>query len=145
MIDKYKFNWNNNYIQFAKLIKETFLKGKIDWSDIYYLESSKYENIEIKNIGNYEYYNEYGTQRCYFEGEICLWDTDFYILFTYTDNNFSGIEDLEWEFYKKYNSFTKTFTSQKKTKKYINTISEEIEFISKSSIDDVLMKEWLRE
>lgn len=40
---------------------------------------------------------------------------------------------------------TKTFTSSQQLKDYINTIQEPIEFIAESSIDDVLMKEWIGE
>lgn len=40
---------------------------------------------------------------------------------------------------------TKSFTSQQQLKDYINTVQEPIEFIIESSIDDVLMKEWIGE
>jgi hypothetical protein len=41
--------------------------------------------------------------------------------------------------------YDKQFTSQQELKDYINSIQEPIEFISESSIDDVLMKEWIGE
>ena len=44
-----------------------------------------------------------------------------------------------------YKSEIKQFTSPQQLKDYINTIDELIEFIAKSSIDDVLMKEWIGE
>jgi hypothetical protein len=37
------------------------------------------------------------------------------------------------------------YTSQQQLKDYINIIQEPIEFIAESSIDDVLMKEWIGE
>jgi len=42
-------------------------------------------------------------------------------------------------------TYSLKFTSQKELKNYINTIQKPIEFISESSIDDVLMKEWIGE
>jgi hypothetical protein len=40
-------------------------------------------------------------------------------------------------------TYSLKFTSQKELKNYINTIQKPIEFIAESSIDDVLMKEWI--
>jgi hypothetical protein len=40
---------------------------------------------------------------------------------------------------------TKTFISQQELKDYINIITEPIEFITESDIDQVLMKEWIGE
>ena len=48
--------------------------------------------------------------------------------------------DIEW-----ISSESKVFVSPQQLKDYINTIQEPIEFIAESSIDDVLMKEWIGE
>ena len=47
--------------------------------------------------------------------------------------------------YMEYIRKDKQFTSRKELKDYINTIQKPIEFIAESSIDDVLMKEWIGE
>jgi hypothetical protein len=114
------------------------------------------EDFELKDkINNYEeVYKELIDEeewRCkYYKSEYRINDianVDIRVVVEWTDwgNYADYLEDLEIIAFYKTTTESKFFTSQQELKDYINTIQEPIEFIAESSIDDVLMKEWIGE
>lgn len=115
---------------------------KVIGEDAYLLESD--EDIE-DYISDFETIIEEETTRRGYELQYIeepLFD-GYFVCFNkifYTDS--MEIQDIK--IYKITND-TKTFTNEQDLKDYINSIKEPIEFIGSSSIDDVLLKDWLGE
>ena len=132
-----------------------------------YLESKKLkEDILAKNWTldelicqlHYKMFYDYEVEWDYFDvcksyqsgdGGIELNNSDVTISFrVYNYSDSTEFKDVTAVFTKSTivkEAETKQFTSSQELKNYINTIQEPIEFIAESSIDDVLMKEWIGE
>ena len=107
-------------------------------------------NTEFYTTKDTEYDLGKGTE----SGEACVLlnnedeDISIYGKSTYSYYNGTDLKDIKAERTinkKTIEAHTVAFASSQELKDYINTIQEPIEFITESSIDDVLMKEWIGE
>lgn len=107
-----------------------------------FFDDIRFDNVEDEIIDEESYGNRHRISGDYeFENKILFVTLEYLHQSGHGDFNCKLIEsyviDTSLE--------TKTFTSPQQLKDYINTTQEPIEFIAKSSIDDVLMKEWIGE